>query len=93
MSDIQTMNSLSQAVLTFKSDMESLEYRLEQLSKSDSKASGILELVINNNKRGTSRYWLHKEVLIEILNRRLDQAKTAHADATEAYQSFLKEKK
>lgn len=90
MKDIAMMNELSQAVLTFKGEVESLEYKLGQLAKEGVKVDAELTIEIDRNKRSSKRFWLSKDEVISILNTRLSISKQAHEDALEAYQSFLK---
>jgi hypothetical protein len=75
MKDVKKSHELTTEILGCESEIESLTYRIEEIEKEGSKVEAMLELEINNNRRGRKRYYLNKEQVLPILKAGLESSK------------------
>lgn len=72
-----------------KGEIESLQYRIAELEKPESKCEAKLSLVINRNIRGTSYYYISKSHVLRILNDEVDDALSELAELEKQYIAVL----
>lgn len=75
MKDIKKVNEITKEILGCESEIEMLEYRISEIEKEGSKIYAMLELEIDGNKRGHSRYSLNKGQVLPILKKALEGAR------------------